>query len=136
MGEYQRSSGRDRKPSGKFGGGFGADKPRGRFNRNSEGSTGRFGGRPEGRFRRDNDRSGRQPTESHDVVCDMCGRDTTVPFKPSGNKPVYCRDCFNKKDDSFPKSRNDSRDRSNNSGDELVKINKKLDKIMQALDIE
>jgi CxxC-x17-CxxC domain-containing protein len=28
------------------------------------------------------------------AVCDDCGRDTMVPFQPSGNKPVYCSDCF------------------------------------------
>ena len=29
-----------------------------------------------------------------DVTCDQCGVRTQVPFKPSGDKPVYCRDCF------------------------------------------
>ncbi|HBN09782.1 MAG TPA: zinc-binding protein [Cyanobacteria bacterium UBA8530] len=29
-----------------------------------------------------------------DVVCDQCGVQTQVPFKPNGAKPVYCRDCF------------------------------------------
>jgi CxxC-x17-CxxC domain-containing protein len=28
------------------------------------------------------------------AVCDECGRETMVPFQPSGNKPVYCSDCF------------------------------------------
>ena len=135
MGEYQRSGGRERKPARKFGGSFGADRQRGRFSRNSDESTGRYGGRPEGRFRRDDDRFSRQPTEAHDVVCDKCGRETTVPFKPKGNKPVYCRDCFNKKDDSFAKARPE-RDRPNYSADGLAKINQKLDKIMQALKIE
>jgi CxxC-x17-CxxC domain-containing protein len=34
--------------------------------------------------------------EVFDVVCDSCGRQTTVPFKPTGRSPVLCRDCFNK----------------------------------------
>lgn len=29
------------------------------------------------------------------VVCAGCGATTEVPFKPTGVKPVYCRDCFN-----------------------------------------
>ena len=32
--------------------------------------------------------------ESHSAVCADCGAETTVPFKPSGDRPVYCRDCF------------------------------------------
>jgi CxxC-x17-CxxC domain-containing protein len=30
----------------------------------------------------------------HDVMCDGCGRLTQVPFVPTGNRPVYCMDCF------------------------------------------
>ncbi len=29
-----------------------------------------------------------------DAVCSACGVATQVPFRPSGAKPVYCRDCF------------------------------------------
>ena len=32
--------------------------------------------------------------EMHPVVCAQCGIDTTVPFRPTGDKPVYCSDCF------------------------------------------
>ncbi|KUO77984.1 MAG: zinc-binding protein [Desulfosporosinus sp. BRH_c37] len=28
------------------------------------------------------------------AVCASCGVQTEVPFQPSGEKPVYCRDCF------------------------------------------
>ncbi|MDR3601729.1 MAG: zinc-ribbon domain containing protein [Desulfosporosinus sp.] len=28
------------------------------------------------------------------ATCAECGKETTVPFQPSGDKPVYCRDCF------------------------------------------
>jgi len=27
-------------------------------------------------------------------VCATCGKDIMVPFQPSGEKPVYCRECF------------------------------------------
>ena len=36
----------------------------------------------------------RPARQMYDVVCDGCGCNTQVPFQPSGNKPVYCRDCF------------------------------------------
>lgn len=28
------------------------------------------------------------------AVCASCGAETEVPFQPSGDKPVYCRDCY------------------------------------------
>lgn len=33
--------------------------------------------------------------EMHPAVCATCGIETMVPFKPSGERPVYCRDCYN-----------------------------------------
>jgi len=34
------------------------------------------------------------PREMHPAVCAQCGTDTMVPFRPRGDKPVYCSDCF------------------------------------------
>lgn len=31
------------------------------------------------------------------VVCDDCGRETEVPFQPSQDRPVYCKDCFSRR---------------------------------------
>ena len=28
------------------------------------------------------------------TMCSQCGRETTVPFKPTQGRPVYCRECF------------------------------------------
>ena len=36
------------------------------------------------------------PSEMHPVVCAECGKNTTVPFQPRGDRPVYCSDCFSK----------------------------------------
>jgi CxxC-x17-CxxC domain-containing protein len=74
-----------------------------------------------------------------DVTCAQCGTATQVPFKPTGERPVLCRSCFNGGDgsrggDSRPSSR--SSGSSGPSSSELREINEKLDKIMQALDIE
>ncbi|TMC00489.1 MAG: zinc-binding protein [Chloroflexi bacterium] len=38
--------------------------------------------------------------EMHDAVCAQCGKDTQVPFRPSGDRPVYCSDCFSKQPSS------------------------------------
>ncbi len=54
-------------------------------------SSDRSSNRYDSRERRQSDRG---PVEEHTVICDNCKKETTVPFKPSGNKPVYCRDCF------------------------------------------
>jgi CxxC-x17-CxxC domain-containing protein len=32
--------------------------------------------------------------ELFEVVCSSCGQKTTVPFKPTSDRPVYCRSCF------------------------------------------
>ena len=36
------------------------------------------------------------PREMHKAVCSDCKKDCEVPFKPSKDKPVYCRDCYQK----------------------------------------
>ncbi len=133
MGDFQRNRGRERKPARRFGG-FEASRPRGRFNRNSSESSGRFGGRSD--FRRDGGRSNRRLSEMHTTICNKCSKECTVPFKPTQNKPVYCSDCFRKNDHAFVKSDAEQSGRSNLSAEDLVKINEKLDKIMQALGIE
>jgi CxxC-x17-CxxC domain-containing protein len=28
------------------------------------------------------------------AVCSQCGKETTVPFRPTQGRPVLCRDCF------------------------------------------
>ena len=28
------------------------------------------------------------------AVCSQCGKQTTVPFKPTQGRPVFCRECF------------------------------------------
>ncbi len=40
--------------------------------------------------------NGQGQREMHPVVCAECGKDTTVPFLPRGDRPVYCSDCFRK----------------------------------------
>ena len=32
--------------------------------------------------------------EMFETICAQCGVQTTVPFRPRGDKPVYCRACY------------------------------------------
>jgi len=66
----------------------------------SYGGGGNYGGR-----------DSRGGLQLHDAVCDQCGKDCQVPFRPSGNKPVYCSDCFEKqggRDDNRSRGGRDS----------------------------
>lgn len=101
MGDFKKSSFSDRKKS--FGG-----KPGGFGGKPSFGGPKRFGGdRPS--FGRGGDRP-----QGFKTTCDQCGKSCEVPFRPNGDKPVYCNDCFGDKRDSFNefdrKPSRDSRD--------------------------
>ena len=85
MGNYNS----DRKPNG-FGGGrsggFGGGGGRsggGFGGRSAGGRSGGFGG----------GRDGGRP-QMHQATCAECGDRCEVPFKPTGDKPVYCSNCF------------------------------------------
>jgi CxxC-x17-CxxC domain-containing protein len=42
------------------------------------------------------DRGEGRPTEMFPATCASCGKPCEVPFRPTGERPVYCRDCFGK----------------------------------------
>ncbi|MCX6753625.1 MAG: hypothetical protein NTV03_01035 [Candidatus Nomurabacteria bacterium] len=52
------------------------------------------GGRPSFGGGRGGDRG---PVTMHKAVCDECHKNCEVPFRPSGDKPIYCSDCFSSK---------------------------------------
>ena len=39
------------------------------------------------------------------AVCSGCGKETEVPFQPTAGKPVYCRECFQKRGSRTPPRR-------------------------------
>jgi CxxC-x17-CxxC domain-containing protein len=41
-------------------------------------------------------RLGQTPRERVETqaTCSQCGKDTTVPFRPTQGRPVYCKECF------------------------------------------
>jgi CxxC-x17-CxxC domain-containing protein len=55
------------------------------------GGRGGYGGESRGA------RAGRPQREFFEAVCSECGQTTTVPFKPTEGRPVFCRDCFRSK---------------------------------------
>ena len=35
--------------------------------------------------------------EMHKATCADCKKECEVPFKPSGDRPVYCKECYSKR---------------------------------------
>lgn len=121
--------------------------------------------RREGGFNRGGDRGGKpsfqkkewtndRPAQMHKATCAECGKTCEVPFRPTGDKPVYCNDCFNKKRD--PSDSRVSRDygapkrdfgdrfapradarpafKPDNTGKQLADISMKLDRLIVAME--
>jgi CxxC-x17-CxxC domain-containing protein len=99
--------------------------------------------------RRDFDR----PQQMFKTICSDCGKECEVPFKPNGNKPVFCRDCFQGKrtfegprENNFPPRRPNFDDRGPHQGppppppaphrEEFAALNAKLDKILNLLAVK
>jgi CxxC-x17-CxxC domain-containing protein len=126
------------------------------FDRDNRGGGGKgFGGKKSfGRPSFGGDRGGFNKPRPflHKAICSSCGAECEVPFKPTGDRPVYCNNCFKKGDNptggkfggnfkerSFgdkpvfnkpvaPEMRNNDQFKS-----QLEQLNTKLDKILQAL---
>lgn len=111
------------------GGGF-----RGGFGGGGGGGRGGFGDRPR--------------PQMHRATCSDCGQECEVPFKPTGEKPVYCSNCFegSGRGMSRPNRDNDRprfdkphfEDRPKAPGNQELKeqfdkLNAKLDRILKAL---
>jgi len=63
------------------------------------------------KFGNSNDRSDRNDrpsanSEKFSATCTECHKSCEVPFKPSGDKPVYCSDCFTKRLSEEKKGKN------------------------------
>lgn len=119
----------------------------GNFNRGN-----RNGGGRSFNSRRNFNERGSDRITLHKTTCSKCGKACEVPFRPSGAKPVFCRECFRENagsdsrrsdERSFSKpgfdSRNDNRNRDNDGfqyKQELEMLNAKLDKILKILSSE
>jgi CxxC-x17-CxxC domain-containing protein len=54
---------------------------------------------------------GRSERVQYETVCSNCGRQTTVPFVPRGDRPVYCADCFSQQRSASGRGRSGYNDR-------------------------
>ncbi|NVN96821.1 hypothetical protein HXX01_01065 [Candidatus Nomurabacteria bacterium] len=111
------------------------------------------GGRPSfGGGRRED----RGPVTMHKAVCDECHKSCEVPFRPSGDKPIYCNDCFGSKrgneaprrefSNDRPAPRRDFNDRpapsfskpaapaGNDMSKQLSEMNSKLDRLINSIE--
>ena len=108
-------------------------------NRNYNSGGGRSGGGYRGRD------SGRR--EMFSAVCDECGNNCEVPFRPSGDKPIYCSACFEGKGGSGGGSSNRSDQRSQRGTtyektddtnkkllEQVTSLNSKLDRVLKVLE--
>ncbi|QQS61330.1 MAG: hypothetical protein IPN70_00125 [Candidatus Moraniibacteriota bacterium] len=109
MGDFKRSGGFSGRRGG-GGGGFergGSSRPSFGARRPSFGGGERsgfgsrrpsFGGGERSSFDRNHDES---PREMFRATCAKCQKSCQVPFRPTGEKPVYCSECFGEKQENF-----------------------------------
>ncbi|RJQ28260.1 hypothetical protein C4565_03855 [Candidatus Parcubacteria bacterium] len=95
--------------------------------------------------------------QMYKAICEKCGDNCEVPFKPTGGRPIYCRDCFrtmegsespgpkqfgkrkypgSRHTDNFKKSEYSEPAKPDQFKRELDKINLKLDRILRVLEDE
>ncbi len=144
---------KDFKQRGSFGdrktGGFGERRSSGGFERRDSRDSRGGGGRDFNRGGGFGDKrsAGFGPAKFR-ATCAECGTNCEVPFKPSGERPVYCSDCFKNKENVRP-GQNDRQARpsfdrnaakpysasvNQPANDYHDKINQKLDKILSILE--
>lgn len=75
-------------------------------NRSGGGDRGGFrgGNNFNDRGNRGGDRGGRENPQMHTTTCSDCGNSCEVPFRPTGEKPVFCNNCFAGKRDNDSRS--------------------------------
>jgi len=84
------------------------------------GSRGGFGGRGGYRGGRGGGDDRRGPIVMHSAICDECQKSCQVPFRPTGDKPIYCSECFEAKGGKSGSDRSfDRSDRGNNRGSDF-----------------
>lgn len=111
------------------------------FKRDNRSGGGRSFGKRDFKGNRD-----KRPLQKYDATCSNCGKECQLPFKPTGERPVYCRECFaemgggdtnrsygrdNREQSLFQKPQ-DNRQPSI-STEQFAQLNAKLDRILQLL---
>lgn len=60
-------------------------------------------------FNRGRNDGSRRSFEMHKAICDNCGKECEVPFRPTSGKPIFCSDCFERKNSSSDSRRYEGR---------------------------
>jgi len=81
MGNFNR----DNRSGGDRGRDFGGNKGFG-----SRGGDRKFGGKSD------------IPRQMYQATCSKCGQSCEVPFRPTGDRPVFCKNCFRNQDSAGP----------------------------------
>jgi len=96
--------------------------------------SGRSERRDSGRDRGGRDRGGRdrggdrgRDRVMHDAICDKCGKKFQLPFRPTGERDVFCEDCY-KGDGNAP-----TKKETNQYKEQFDALNVKLDKLIDLL---
>lgn len=74
------------------------------------------------------DRGDRGDREMFQATCATCGGRCEVPFRPTGDKPVYCKACFGGKGGNSPTPRS-----TENYSEQFKALNAKLDQLIKVL---
>jgi len=82
-----------------------------------------------------------RPKKMYNAVCSSCGNDCQVPFNPTGDRPVYCSDCFEanggksrQSSDRSPGRRSRSSSYSGPNQQSIENLTRKVDQINAKLD--
>lgn len=121
--------------------------------RKKDGGGDRFGNDRGDRFGGGNERFGKRNFEKRgdfdrpnfrdrerqmfETTCAECGERCEVPFRPNGEKPIYCNDCFgsNKGGGDFSSPKKFEEKKTEGSKEQFEQLNAKLDKILKTLEI-
>ena len=115
-----------------------------KFNREKGNDSRERDFRREGHGKRQFGNRDRERPQMHEAICSDCGKKCEVPFKPTGDKPVYCSQCFSKHRGSsisnssgrrgYGRPRFQDKDRIvNQYKEQFDMLNAKLDRIIKAL---
>ncbi|HBR80767.1 MAG: hypothetical protein UX09_C0040G0010 [Candidatus Uhrbacteria bacterium GW2011_GWE2_45_35] len=90
------------------------------------------GGRPSNFGGDRHERPRFEDRQMHDATCTKCGADCQVPFRPTGDKEIFCNDCFSEVKRDRPAPSRGGRD-SGDMANEIKMLNEKMDKLIKLL---
>jgi len=74
--------------------------------------------------------------QKFDAICSNCGKKCQVPFRPDGEKPVYCKDCFGAPREALASKKNAPATGGKSIADltrQIAAMNIKIDTVLKLL---